>query len=149
MTLDALALDTTPRRLADRAPWRPGPPDPDIPDGPGCGGPLAMAAAGPGMLAEPRSAGLTQGRQHAGHYPGGGPESLRCPRPDDPDRSIGTGPARQCREGAGISRRRDGRLIVAGRESRRAALSINRRRTATSQEDGDDGLDRFRRSVRA
>jgi hypothetical protein len=47
MALDAIALDTTPRRLAARAPWRPGPPDPDIPDCPGCGGPLAMPAAGP------------------------------------------------------------------------------------------------------
>jgi hypothetical protein len=92
MTLDAIALDTTPRRLAARAPWRPGPPDPDIPDCPGCGGPLAMAAAGP----------------------------------DDPDRSIGICPARQCLEGAVIFRRLEGRLIVAGRESRRAAFSINR-----------------------
>jgi hypothetical protein len=77
MTLDAIALKTTPRRLAARAPWRPGPPDPDILDCPGCGGPLAMAAAGP----------------------------------DDPDRSIGTCPARQCREGAVIFRRLEGRLI--------------------------------------
>jgi hypothetical protein len=88
MTLDAIALDTTPRRLA---PWRPGPPDPDIPDCPGCGGPLVMAPAGP----------------------------------DDPDRLIGTCPARQCREGAVIFRRLEGRLIVAGRESRRPAPLTN------------------------
>jgi hypothetical protein len=45
---------------------------------------------------------------------------------DDPDRLIGTCPARQCDERAVILRRLEGRLIVAGRESRRAAFSINR-----------------------
>ena len=87
MNLDAIALDTTPRRHAARAAWRPGKPDPDIPECPGCGGPLTLAPAGP----------------------------------DDPDRLIGTRPARQCREGAVFFRRLEGRLIVAGRESRRAA----------------------------
>jgi hypothetical protein len=47
MTLDAIALDTTPRRLAARAPWRPGPPDPDAPVCPGYGAPLQMGPAGP------------------------------------------------------------------------------------------------------
>ena len=47
MNLDAIALNTTPRRLAARAPWRPGQSGPDILDCPGCGRPLALAPAGP------------------------------------------------------------------------------------------------------
>jgi hypothetical protein len=78
---------TLPHRHPDRLEWCPGTPDPDAPNCPGCGGPLALAPAGP----------------------------------DDPDRLIGTCPARRCREGAVIFRRLEGRLIVAGRESRRAA----------------------------
>jgi hypothetical protein len=45
---------------------------------------------------------------------------------NDPDRLVGTCPARQCCEEAVIFRRLEGRLIVAGRESRRAAPRINR-----------------------
>jgi hypothetical protein len=92
MDLDAIALVTTPRRLAARAPWRPDSPDPSPARCPGCGTPLRLDPAGP----------------------------------DDPDRLIGTCPARQCREEAVIFRRLEGRLIVAGRESRRAAPLINR-----------------------
>ena len=83
---------TLPHRHPERSEWRPGSPDADIPDCPGCGGPLALAPAGP-----------------AG-----------------PDRLIDTCPARQCREEAVIFRRLEGRLIVAGRESRRAAPLLNR-----------------------
>jgi hypothetical protein len=56
----------------------------------------------------------------------GGPLAIAPVAPDDSDRLIGTCSARQCREGAVIFRRLEGRLIVAGRESRRAAFSINR-----------------------
>ena len=75
----------------ERSEWRPGSADADIPDCPGCGGPLALAPA--------RTAG--------------------------PDWFIGICPSRQCDEGAVIFRRLEGRLIVASRELRRAAFSIN------------------------
>jgi hypothetical protein len=47
MELDAIALETTPRRLAARAAWRPGPSDPDIPGCPSCGAALQMGPVGP------------------------------------------------------------------------------------------------------
>jgi hypothetical protein len=34
----------------DRCEWRPGSPDPDIPDCPGCGGPLTLAPPAPGEV---------------------------------------------------------------------------------------------------
>jgi hypothetical protein len=36
-----------PHRHPERSEWRPGSPDADLPDCPGCGGPLALAPAGP------------------------------------------------------------------------------------------------------
>jgi hypothetical protein len=47
MNLETIAVDTTARRLAARAPWRPDPPDPDAPDCPGCGAPLQLGPIGP------------------------------------------------------------------------------------------------------
>jgi hypothetical protein len=38
---------TLPHRHAERSEWRPGSPDPDIPECPGCGAPLRMDTAGP------------------------------------------------------------------------------------------------------
>ena len=38
---------TLPQCHPERSEWRPGSPDADIPDCPGCGGPLALAPAGP------------------------------------------------------------------------------------------------------
>jgi hypothetical protein len=39
---------TLPHRHPDRSEWSPGSPDLDIPDCPGCGGPLTLAPAAPG-----------------------------------------------------------------------------------------------------
>ena len=39
-----------PHRHPERSEWRPGSPDADLPDCPGCGGPLAMAPAAPGEV---------------------------------------------------------------------------------------------------
>ena len=61
MTLEAIALDTTPRRLAARAAWRPGLSDPGCPGCPGCGAPLQMGPVGP---TEPdRSVGVCPARR--------------------------------------------------------------------------------------
>jgi hypothetical protein len=47
MELDALASDTLSFRLAGRATWSPGPPEPWSANCPGCGAPLRLAPAGP------------------------------------------------------------------------------------------------------
>jgi hypothetical protein len=46
MNLDAVPADTLARRLAARAPWRPGRPVPEAPGCPGCAGPLQMGPVG-------------------------------------------------------------------------------------------------------
>jgi hypothetical protein len=48
----------------------------------------------------------------------GGPLALAPAGPDDPDRLVGTCPARRCREGAVIFRRLEGRWIVQDRRPR-------------------------------
>jgi hypothetical protein len=56
----------------------------------------------------------------------GGPLDMAPAGPEDADRLLGTCPARWCSEEAVIFRRLEGRLIIAGRESRRAAPLLNR-----------------------
>jgi len=48
----------------------------------------------------------------------GGTLALEPAGPDDPDRLVGTCPARRCREGAVIFRRLEGRWIVQDRRPR-------------------------------
>jgi hypothetical protein len=46
MDLDAITAHALPRRLAGRAPWRPGPPESSSPNCPGCGAPLQLGPVG-------------------------------------------------------------------------------------------------------
>ena len=47
MNVDAITAVTLPRRLAGRATWCPGPPEPSSASCPGCGAPLPLGPVGP------------------------------------------------------------------------------------------------------